>query len=243
MANEVQIFENKEFGKVRTVVVDGEPWFVGKDVAKALGYKDTKNALKAHVDTEDKMGWRITTPSRGKQGVTVINESGVYSLVFSSKLPAAKRFKRWVTSEVLPALRKNGTYTVEVSDDIKVAQGLLAAKRMLDEANEKIKVLQPKADFYDTVASSESLLSMGDVAKTLDMGIGRNKLFAFLRDKGILNDYNVPYQRYVNAGYFKLVENHYNVNGNDVVSTTTYVKQRGVDYIRKLLNERGLVCG
>ena len=115
MANEVQIFENAEFGKVRTVVVKDEPYFVGKDVAEILGYKDTVNALKAHVDEEDKTGWQIT-PSRGTQTATIINESGLYSLILSSKLPAAKKFKRWVTSEVLPSIRKTGSYTAKPDD-------------------------------------------------------------------------------------------------------------------------------
>ena len=105
----LQIFKNKEFGQVRTVNIKGEPWFVGKDVAVALGYKDTINALKAHIDEEDKRGWRITTPS-GEQTMTIINESGLYSLIFGSKLESAKRFKHWVTNEVLPALRKTGHY-------------------------------------------------------------------------------------------------------------------------------------
>lgn len=107
--NELKIFANEEFGQVRTVTIDGEPWFVGKDVAAALGYKDTINAIKDHVDSDDKRGWRITTPG-GEQTMTIINESGVYSLIFGSKLESAKRFKRWVTSEVLPTLRKTGHY-------------------------------------------------------------------------------------------------------------------------------------
>lgn len=119
MANEIQIYENAEFGKVRTVVKDGEPYFVGKDVAEILGYKDTVNALKAHVDEEDKMGWQITTPSRGTQTATIINESGLYSLILSSKLPAAKKFKRWVTSEVLPSIRKTGSYKAKPDDAIQ----------------------------------------------------------------------------------------------------------------------------
>ena len=113
MANEIQIYENAEFGKVRTMVKNGEPYFVGKDVAEILGYKDTVNALKAHVDEEDKMGWKITTPSRGTQTATIINESGLYSLILSSKLQGAKKFKRWVTSEVLPSIRKTGSYTAK----------------------------------------------------------------------------------------------------------------------------------
>lgn len=105
----IQIFNNPEFGEIRTIDQNGEPWFVGKDVATALGYKDTVNALKSHVDEQDKRGWRITTPS-GEQQATIINESGLYSLCFSSKLEGAVKFKRWVTSEVLPQIRKTGSY-------------------------------------------------------------------------------------------------------------------------------------
>lgn len=111
MSNDlVKVFNNNEFGQVRTLMIDSVSWFIGKDVATALGYKDTVNALKTHVDDEDSMGWQITTSSRGKQTVRVINESGLYSLIFASKLPTAKKFKRWVTSEVLPAIRQNGGY-------------------------------------------------------------------------------------------------------------------------------------
>lgn len=102
---------------IRTLLIDTVPYFVGKDVAQVLGYKDTVNALKTHVDSEDKKGWRITTPSRGEQKMTLINESGVYSLIFGSKLPKAKSFKRWVTSEVLPSLRQRGTYSINQNKD------------------------------------------------------------------------------------------------------------------------------
>lgn len=107
--NDLQIFNNPEFGEIRAVEIDGEPWFVGKDVASGLGYKDTVNALKAHVDDEDKAGWQIATQF-GEKETTIINESGVYSLIFSSKLESAKKFKRWVTAEVLPSIRKHGAY-------------------------------------------------------------------------------------------------------------------------------------
>lgn len=117
--NDIMIFNNPEFGDVRTLEIDHEPWFVGKDVALALGYKDTVNAIKSKVDEEDKKGWQITTPS-GKQTAVVINESGLYSLIFSSKLPSAKAFKRWVTSEVLPAIRKTGSYSI--SDSVSKAE-------------------------------------------------------------------------------------------------------------------------
>ena len=110
--NEIQVFNNPEFGDIRTVMIDDEPWWVGKDVAAALEYKDHINAMKTHVDTDDKRRWQITTPS-GRQTMTIINESGLYSLILSSKLPSAKKFKRWITSEVLPALRKNGKYEIQ----------------------------------------------------------------------------------------------------------------------------------
>jgi len=221
-----KVFTSEKFGSVRTVEIKGEPWFVGKDIADALGYKNTKDALAKHVDSDDKQGSRFATSGQSRE-MTVINESGLYSLVLSSKLPTAKEFKRWVTSEVLPSIRKSGSYVIPQT----YADALMLAA----EQAKTIELMQPKADFYDTVASSESLLSMADVAKVLDMGIGRNKLYKLLRDRGILQDTNVPYQRFVDTGYFKLVESTYVAGDNQVVATTTYVRQKGVDYIRKLL--------
>lgn len=113
MIGDLTIFEDEQFGRIRSVIIDGEPWFVGKDVASALGFKDTVNALKAHIEEEDKMGWRITTSSRGEQQVTIINESGLYSLIFGSKLDSAKEFKHWVTSIVLPTIRKTGKFSLD----------------------------------------------------------------------------------------------------------------------------------
>lgn len=109
---QLEIFENKEFGQVRTINIDGEPWFVGKDVAKILGYKDTSDAMRRHVDDEDKLT-RCFTDSGQKRELYIINESGLYSVILSSKLPSAKRFKRWVTSEVLPVIRKTGSYEMD----------------------------------------------------------------------------------------------------------------------------------
>ncbi|MSU08235.1 phage repressor protein/antirepressor Ant [Veillonellaceae bacterium WCA-693-APC-5D-A] len=230
MENKIQVFTNEKFGKVRTLMINNEPWFVGKDVAVALGYKDTSDALKKHVDTEDKLTRRFADSGQSRE-MYIINESGVYSLVLSSKLPTAKKFKRWVTSEVLPSIRKTGGYSLEIPKDYP------SALRALADQCEINRIMKPKADFYDTVASTESLLSMNDTAKILNMGVGRNKLFKLLRDKKILMKDNMPYQRYVDAGYFKMVESYYMAGDNSVVSKTTYVRQRGVDYIRKLLNE------
>ena len=138
--NDLRIFEHDSFGKIRTADIDGEPWFVGKDVAAALEYKDTVNALKAHVDFEDKRGWQITTPS-GEQTMTVINESGLYSLVMSSKLPTARVFKRWVTSEVLPSIRKTGRYRVPEAEPVSRDDYLKAAAVVANCAEERLPLV------------------------------------------------------------------------------------------------------
>ena len=237
MENLMKTFENQEFGKVRVVEISGEPWMVGKDVAEALGYTKARNAIATHVDTDDKKDAPVQGDLGGTQSMTVINEAGMYSLVFSSKLPGARKFKHWITSEVLPSIRKHGVYMTpeKIEEVLMNPEFIIKLATELKEEKQKVALLQPKADFYDTVANSESLLSMADVAKVLDKGIGRNRLFKLLRDKGILQSNNVPYQRFVDAGYFKVVENSYMAGDNAIVSTVTYVKQKGVDYIRKLL--------
>ena len=140
----MQVFVHPAFGEVRTVSIDGEPWFVGKDVAQMLGYKDTVNALKSNVDAEDKRGWQITTPSRGVQTMNIINESGLYSLIMSSKLPTAKAFKRWVTSEVLPAIRQRGSYTMQ--QPMTPAQLIAAQAQVLVQMEEKMQALQAQTE-------------------------------------------------------------------------------------------------
>lgn len=183
--NELMIFNNPEFGDIRAVEVDGEPWFVGRDVARALGYKDTVNALKSHVDEEDKRGgWRITTPS-GEQEMTIINESGLYSLVLSSKLPGAKKFKRWVTSEVLPSIRKHGAYmtpeTLEAAilnpdTMIKLCTALKDEqdkRKALEAANSALtvenQIMAPKAAYFDELVDRNLLTSFRETAKQLEV--------------------------------------------------------------------------
>lgn len=145
--NEIQVFNNPVFGEVRTVVIDNEPWFVGKDVAQMLGYKDTVNALKSNVDAEDKRGWQITTPG-GIQTMTTINESGLYSLILSSKLPSAKEFKRWVTSEVLPTIRRQGSYAMQ--KPMSPAQLIAAQAQVLVQMEEKMQELQAQTQAVQT---------------------------------------------------------------------------------------------
>ena len=252
MENKIQIFENKEFGKLRTVEINKEPWFVGKDVVGALGYTDINHTIADHVDSDDKVNSKTQgyfDPEFGQRGTWLINESGVYSLILSSKLPKAKQFKHWVTSDVLPTIRKNGMYmnqsvAQQVIDNPTefLARAVLLANDQIEKLKLENSKLKPKAEFYDTVASTEDLMSMGDVAKLLDMGIGRNKLFAFLRNKGVLRPNNVPYQRYVDAGYFKLVESKVANGESTMVFTATFVKQRGIDYIRKLIKDEAKVA-
>lgn len=249
--NDVKIFQSPEFGRVRTVSIDGEPWFVGKDIALALGYCNTKDALSRHVDADDKGGSRITTPS-GEQDMTVINESGLYSLVLSSKLPTAKKFKRWVTSEVLPAIRKTGGYQVPQSPAEQMAQGILAAQKLLAERdatiakqNEQIAVLTPKGIFADAVTASKTSILVGGLAKLIKqqgIDIGQKRLFAWMRENGFLiksgTEKNMPTQRAMDMKLFEVKEGSF-VDGNGVnrITRTTKVTGKGqVYFVNKFLN-------
>ena len=233
----IEVFENKEFGKVRTVVIDGEPWFVGKDVAGILKYQNGSRDINRHVDEEDKHKTMLFDGNQNKETI-IINESGLYSLILSSKMPTAKKFKRWVTSEVLPSIRKYGSYSAAIPKTLP--ECLIAYANEIkahEETKKMLEIAQPKADFYDTVVSTESLLSMGDTAKLINKkGVGRNNLYKILKARKILMADNIPYQQYIERGYFKVVENYYMAGDNKVITKTTYVKQKGVDYIRKLLS-------
>ena len=204
--------------QVRTVVRDGEPWFVGKDVADILGYSDTAQAVRKRIDDEDKGVVAMTTPG-GKQNMVVINESGLYSLILSSKLPTAKAFKRWVTSEVLPTIRKHGAYMdtdiieKSLADPdflIQLATTLKEEKQRRMEAEAKIAADEHKVDFYDAVGNTSATLTVERFAKlvTEKLGIntGRNRMFQWLRKNGFLQANNMPYQRYINNGWFKTYE-------------------------------------
>lgn len=241
--NELKVFDSPEFGQVRTIVINSEPWFFGKDVAVALGYKNTSDAISKHVDDEDKGVAKCDTLG-GMQDLSIINESGVYSLVFGSKLPNAKKFKHWVTSEVLPSIRKHGMYAV----DELIANPELAIRAFtaLKEEREKNKALQednermkPKAEFFDAVTDSKDAIDMGQVAKVLNYPrIGRNKLFEILRDNGILQQNNQPYQKYIDCGYFRVIEQKYEARPGEIrINIKTLVFQKGIDYIKKLLDK------
>lgn len=235
---ELQVFNNAEFGSVRTTVIDGEPFFVGKDIAEVLGYSNPRDAINKHVDDEDKGVAKCDTPG-GIQDLTVINESGLYSLILRSQLPKARQFKRWVTSEILPSIRKNGGYIANqenLTPEQIVANALIVAQNIISQKDKEIQTLKPKAEFFDAVADSKTAISMNEVSKVLAIkGYGRNNLFEFLRSEGILDRYNVPYQRYVDCGWFRVVEQKYMKNGEPCITTKTLVYQKGVEAIRKRL--------
>lgn len=199
--NEMQLFNFKN-QSVRTLVVNNEPWFVGKDVCNVLGYQNPSKALQDHVDFEDKLN-NETLSSLGQRGGWIINESGVYALIFGSKLPDAKKFKHWVTSEVLPKLRKTGSYSAkEMSSEELMAKAFIEAKSIMERQNKEIIEMKPKALFADTVAASNSSILVGQEAKLISQSgckIGQNRFFAWLRENGYLcskgDNYNMPTQR------------------------------------------------
>lgn len=223
--NELMIFNNPEFGEIRTVEVNGEPWFVGKDVATALGYGEGKslaNAVANHVDEEDKGVTELMTPG-GNQKMVIINESGLYSLVLSSKLPGAKRFKRWITSEVIPSIRKHGAYltpeTLEAAilnpdTMIRLCTALKEEqdkRKALEAANATLavdnQIMRPKADYFDELVDRNLLTSFRETAKQLDV---KEKAFVqFLLDKKyIYRDKKGKLMPYAdkNAGLFEIKE-------------------------------------
>lgn len=257
--NSLQVFNSAEFGEVRTVTIDNEPWFVGKDIAMALGYgngKSLANAVSSHVPEEDKGVTELMTPG-GKQKMVIVNESGLYALIFGSKLDSAKRFKHWVTNEVLPAIRKNGGYIAgqeNLSDAELMAKAILVAQRTIEEKNkvieqqrQKIETDKPKTIFADAVSTSKSSILIGDLAKLICQNgyqIGQKRLFQWMRDNGYLIksgfSYNMPMQRYVEQGLFEVKEsNVQNPDGSVRITRTTKVSGKGqVYFVNKFLGRK-----
>lgn len=220
----LQIFKNEELGEVRVVTIEDEPWFVGKDVAELLGYEKPRNALATHVDEDDALKWGITDSLGREQETTVINESGLYSLVLSSKLPTAKKFKRWITGEVLPSIRKHGAYmtpeTLEAAilNPDTMIQLCTALKeeqdkrKVLEVANSALtvdnQIMKPKADYFDELVDRNLLTNFREAAKQLS--VPPKKFVTFLLDhKYIYRDKKgklQPYQQYVESGLFNLKE-------------------------------------
>ena len=247
--NELEIFKSDEFGNIRTVTINNEPWFVGKDIATILGYSNTRKALADHVDEEDKGVTKCDTLG-GMQELTVINESGLYSLILSSKLPNAKKFKHWVTSEVLPKIRKYGMYAI---DDLIANPDLgIAALNALKEEREKNKKLEekamiqsqqisemiPKASYYDVVLNCKDLVSIGSIAK--DYGWSAKKMNKTLREKDIQfkqGDIWLLYQKYAEKGYTSTKTHTYLDSDGQHMKVHTYWTPKGRLFIYDLLKK------
>lgn len=249
MSKNIQVFRNMEFGTVRVLDINGEPWFVGKDVAELLGYVKPLNALATHIDEDDSLKQGLTDSMGRIQETILINESGLYSLILSSKLPNAKVFKRWVTSEVLPSIRRTGTYKMPTGSDL-LAAAVIEAQKVLAEKDKQIEEMRPAAVFTAAVSSSESTILIGDLAKFLrqnGVDIGQKRLFEKLRQDGFLLRYgssrNMPSQKAMELGLFKVKEGSYiDSNGNNVLTRTTKVTGKGqVYFVNKYMGYTDLI--
>jgi anti-repressor protein len=233
--------------KVRTLERDGEPWFVGKDVAEVLGYSNPRKAIIDHVDDEDKGVTKCDTLG-GMQNLTVVNESGLYSLILSSKLPTAKEFKHWVTSEVLPTIRRHGAYMTEQTIEQAISDPDFIIRLATELKTEKTKRLaleaqaeadKPKVIFADAVSVAKTSILIGELAKILKqngVNIGQNRLFEYLRNKGYLisrngSDRNMPTQRAMEMGLFEVKETIVShSDGHTSISKTPKVTGKGQQY-------------
>lgn len=253
--SELQIFKNAEFGSVRTLTINDEPYFVGKDVAEILGYTNPSKALADHVDEDDKLN-NESLSSLGQRGGWIINESGLYSLILSSKLPNAKKFKRWVTSEVLPAIRRHGIYAID--EVLNNPDMLIAALTELKAEREKTKLLtetvavqkqqisemKPKASYYDVVLNCKDLVAISVIAK--DYGWSANRMNQYLHKKGVQykqgNKIWLLYQKYAEMGYTHTkTHNYVGSNGTLHIKPHTYWTQAGRLFIYGLLKADGIL--
>ena len=254
MTNELQVFRNDNLGSLRAVVEDGEPWFSAKDVCAGL---DIDKTAASRLDDDEKALRKVQTPG-GMQNVVFVNEAGLYTLIMKSRKPEAKAFKRWVTHEVLPAIRKTGGYMVASPDETPeqlMARALKVADDTIRRVQQQNKVLtqeneamRPKALFADAVAASSQTILIGELAKLLAQNgvpkMGQNRLFAWLRDNGYLvrrkgTDYNMPTQRSMDLGLFRIKETAItHSDGHTSISKTVKVTGKGQRYfIEKFLGE------
>jgi len=256
--NEMQVFQNKEFGNVRTVMIDNEPWLVGKDVAVALGYSDANHAILDHVDDDDRVNSKTqgqNAPELGQRGGWLINESGLYALCLSSKLPSAKKFKHWVTAEVLPTIRKHGAYatgdTLEkmlASPDfgIKLLTELKSEQEKRKAAEATIEEQKPKVLFAQAVETSKTSILIGELAKLIKQNgvdIGQNRLFAWMRENGYIikggTQKNMPTQKSMKLGIMEIKERTIsNPDGSVRLTKTPKVTGKGQTYfVNKFLSK------
>lgn len=251
--NEIKIFENANFGKIRISQKEDESiWFCLSDICKSLEIgnpSDVKNRLVNNgVDSIEV----VVNSGLGEQKVLMnfINEPNLYKCIFQSRKPEAEKFQNWIFEEVLPSIRKHGIYATENTIDriindpdfgIKLLTELKKEKEEKKKLEEKIQEYTPKVEFHDTVMKSDDWLDMSEVCKTLKTPFGRNRLFEFLRKQGILDDENRPYQSYVDRSYFKLVETSFTTNGKIKINLKTVVSQKGLNWLLKILKKKGVI--
>lgn len=251
MNNEIQIFKNEQFGEIRTAGTTDEPMFCAADICRALGFTNGPKAIKDHCDEGD-ITKRYTPTTSGEQLMVYINESGLYALIFGSKLPSAKQFKKWVTSEVLPAIRKTGNYNIQQMSRKELALMIVKAEEekealMLENKrkDDQLEEQKPKVVFADAIVGSQSSCLIGELAKILTQNgyeIGQNRLFAWLRANHYLGTvgeyYNIPCQKYLEMGLFELKKNVHSQNGQMVTTITPKVTGKGQQYfINKFLGQ------
>ena len=245
--NQIQTFTNEQFGQIRTVLIDGEPWFVGKDVATSLGYSNPAKAIRDHVDEEDKLGERIVLSGQTREAI-LVNESGLYSLILSSKLPTAKVFKRWVTSDVLPSIRKTGGYATPeaIYKTLTEPKNLIIVLETLAEEQAKNKrltaenaVLSVKAKYYDAILASSESLPITQIAKDYGMSaVTLNKLLCDMDIQFKRCGTWILYQDYADKGYTQTKT--FIINENQTKSYTTWT-QKGRLFLYNLLKAHGIV--
>ena len=249
MENMIQTFVSEEFGSVRTVIRNGEPWFVGKDVAGILGYERATKAIQDHVDPEDKDGIPIQDSIGRMQKTPIINESGLYSLILSSKMPRAKAFKRWVTAAILPTLRRTGGYVGNGEMFIENYLPFLdepyrnlfrLQMAAINQLNERIRHDQPLVEFANQVSNTDNLIDMNAMAKLAraeNIPVGRNKLYVWLKSMRVLMANNLPYQAFIDRGYFAVKESIFEVNGLKKTYQQTFVTGKGQGFVINLLKK------
>lgn len=245
--NELQVFQNDKFGQVRTVQKDGQPWFVAADVCRALELGQVTNTIR-RLDEDEKALISIKGISRGNDQVSIVNEPGLYTLVLGSRKPEARAFKRWITHEVIPSIRKSGGYIAgqeSMTDAELLSKALLVAHRQIEARDAQIEVMTPKALFADAVSASKTSILIGDLAKLLKQNgcdIGQKRLFAWLRDNGYLirqkgASYNSPTQRSMDMKLFEVKESTItHADGHITINRTAKVTGKGQQYfINKFL--------
>ena len=248
--NDLMIFQSPEFGQIRTVEVNGEPWLVGRDVAQALGYSNPRDALSRHVDEEDKNTVVNPDGNRGNPNMTIINESGLYSLVLSSKLPGAKKFRRWVTNEVLPSIRKTGGYALP-QDYPSALRALAAAEEQrmaLAAENERQKQqladFEPIRQYVDTILESKGALAITQIAADYD--ISARRLNQILHDEGVQRNVNgqwILYRKHMGKGLTSSKTIHFtHADGRPDTKMQTQWTQKGRLLIHEILTRRGILA-